>query len=117
MDCPDDDPDNDNDPPSPPSSNRGNRWFKEAGPCIEEPIKNFVDTDYPEDAGIWKLTATYPVDNVKRRDLVFTRSPPSDRPDGLLFDTTRMSPLKFFYKMWPRDLFDHISAETNRHYD
>ncbi len=28
-----------------------------------------------------------------------------------------MSPLEFFYKMWPRDLFDHIPAEMNRHYD
>ena len=67
--------------------------------------------------GIWKPTAPYPMDNVKRRDLVFTRSPASDRADGLLFDPNGMSPLDFFYKMWPRDLFDHISAETNRHYD
>ncbi len=76
-----------------------------------------METDYPEDAGIWKLTATYPMDNVKLCDLVFTRSPASNRPDGLLFDPTGMSPLNFFYKMWPRELFDHISAETNRHYD
>ncbi len=67
--------------------------------------------------GIWKPTATYPVDNVERRDLVFTQSPASNHADGLLFDPTGMSPLEFFYKMWPRDLFDHISAETNRHYD
>ncbi len=117
VDHPDNDPNNDDDPPSPPPPNRGNRWYKEVGPCIQEPIKNFVDTDYPEDAGIWKPTTTYPVDNVKQRDLVFTRSPASDRTDGLLFDPTRMSPLEFFYKMWPCDLFDHISAETNRHYD
>ncbi len=57
------------------------------------------------------------MDNVKRHDLVFTRSPASDRADGLLFDPTGMSPLEFFYKMWPRNLFDHISAETNRHYE
>ncbi len=101
--------------PLPP--NRGTQRYKEAGPCIQEPIKNFVDTDYPEDAGIWKPTATYPMDNVKRRDLVFTRSPASNRADGLLFDPNGMSPLDFFYKMWPRDLFNHISAETNRHYD
>ncbi len=61
----DDDPDNDDDPPSPPPSNRGTRRYREAGPCIQEPIKNFVDTDYPEDVGIWKPTAMYPVDNVK----------------------------------------------------
>ncbi len=67
-------------PPHPP--NRGTRLYREAGPSIQEPIKNFVDTDYPEDAGIWKLTATYPTDNVKVRDLAFTRSPASDRPDG-----------------------------------
>ncbi len=65
MDRPNNNPDNDNDPPSPPPPNRGNRRYKEVGPCIQEPIKKFVDTDYPEDVGIWKLTATYPVDNVK----------------------------------------------------
>ncbi len=79
--------------------------------------KNFVDTDYPEDTGIWKPTAMYPMDNVQRHDLVFSRSPASNRADGLLFDPTGMSPLDFFYKMWPCKLFDHISAETNRHYN
>ncbi len=44
VDRPDDDPDNDDNPPSPPPPNRGNRRYKEAGPCIQEPIKNFVDT-------------------------------------------------------------------------
>ncbi len=117
VDHPDNEPDNDADPPPPCPPNTGTRRYKEAGPCIQEPIKNFVDTDYPEDVGIWKPTATYPVGNVKRHDLVFTRSPASDRADGLLFDPTGMSPLEFFYKMWPRDLFDHISAETNHHYD
>ena len=117
VERPDDDPNNAADPSPPRPPNTGNRRYKEAGPYIQEPIKNFVDTDYPEDAGIWKPTATYPVDTVKRRDLVFTQSPTSDRADGLLFDPTGMSPLDFFYKMWPRDLFDHISAETNRHYD
>ena len=72
VECPDNNPDNaaDASPPRPP--NTGTRQYREAGPSIQEPIKNFVDTDYPEDAGIWKLTATYPVDNVKRHDLVFT---------------------------------------------
>ncbi len=87
------------------------------GPSIQEHIKNFVETDYPEDAGIWKPTATYPEDTVKRCELVFTQSPTSDRTDGLLFDPTRMSPLDFFYKMWPRDLFDHIAVETTCHYN
>ncbi len=117
VDRPNNDADNDADPPSPHPPNRGNRRYKEVGPCIHEPIKNFVETDYPEDAGIWKLTAMYPVDTVKRCDLVFSRSPASDCPDGLLFDPTGMSPLDFSYKMWPRDLFDHISAKTNCHYD
>ncbi len=65
MDHPNDDPDNDAhlSPPRPP--NTGTRRYKEVGPCIQEPIKNFVDTDYPEDVGIWKPTAMYPVDNVK----------------------------------------------------
>ncbi len=117
MDHPNDDPDNaaDHAPPHPP--NTGTRQYKEAGPSIQEPIKNFVDTDYPEDAGIWKPTAMYPVDNVKQDDLLFTRSPTSEHADGLLFDPTGMSPLEFFYKMWPRNLFDHISVETNRHYN
>ncbi len=108
VEHPDDDPDDATDasPPCPP--NTGTRLYKEAGPSIQEPIKNFVDTDYPEDVGIWKPTATYPTDNVKRRDLVFTRSPTSNHADGLLFDPTGMSPLDFFYKMWPRELFDHI---------
>ena len=72
MDHPDYDPNNDAhlSPPRPP--NTGTRQYKEAGPSIQELIKKFVDTDYPEDAGIWKPTAMYPVDNVKRRDLVFT---------------------------------------------
>ncbi len=65
VECPDDDPDNTTDPSPPRPPNTGTRRYKEAGPSIQEPIKNFVDTDYPEDAGIWKLTATYPVDNVK----------------------------------------------------
>ncbi len=100
-----------------PPPNRGTRQYREAGPCIQELTKNFVDTDYPEDAGIWKPTTTYPMDNVKRHDLVFTQSLASDHADGLLFDPNGMSPLDFFYKMWPHDLFNHISAETNRHYD
>ena len=115
-DHPDNEPDNDADPSPPRSPNTGNRRYKEAGPSIQEPIKNFVETDYPKDAGIWKWTATHPMDNVKRRDLVFTQSPASDRPDGLLFDPTGLSPQDFFYKMWPRELFDHIAVETNRHY-
>ncbi len=118
MERPDDNPDNAADPSPPRPPNTGTRRYKEVDPSIQEPIKNFVDTDYPEDTGIWKPTATYPMDNVKRNDLLFTQSPASNRADGLLFDPTGMSPLDFFYKMWPvRDLFDHISAETNRHYD
>ncbi len=72
VERPDDNPDDaaNASPPHPP--NRGTRLYKEADPSIQEPIKNFVDTDYPEDAGIWKPTATYPTDNVKRQDLVFT---------------------------------------------
>ncbi len=117
LERPNDDSDHaaDASPPHPP--NRGTRVYKEAGPCLQEGIKNFIETDYPEDVGIWKPTATYPMDNVKQPDLPFTRSPASNRADGLLFDPTGMSPLDFFYKMWPRKLFDHISAETNRHYD
>ncbi len=117
KDRPNNEPNNDANPSPPRPPNTGNRRYKEAGPSIQELIKNFVETDYPEDAGIWKPTATYPVDNVKRRDLVFTRSPASDRTDGLLFNPTGLSPLNFFYKMWPRELFDHITAETNHHYD
>ncbi len=117
LEHPDDDPDHaaDASPPCPP--NRGTRVYKEAGPSIQQHIKNFVETDYPEDAGTWKPTATYPTDNVKQPELVFTQSPASNHVDGFLFDPTGMSPLDFFYKMWPRELFDHISAEMNRHYD
>ncbi len=97
--------------------NRGNRHYKEAGPSIQEHIKNFVETDYLEDAGIWKPTATYPEDTVKVRELDFTQSPNSNQADGLLFDPTGMSPLDFFHKMWPCELFDHMAAETNQHYD
>ncbi len=97
--------------------NTGNRRYKEAGPSMQKLIKNFVETDYPEDVGIWKPTATYPEDTVKQRDLVFTGSPASDRADGLLFDPTGLCPLDFFYKMWPRNLFNHIAVETNHHYD
>ncbi len=89
--------------------NRGNQHYKEAGPSIQEHINNFVETDYLEDAGIWKPTATYPEDTVKLHELEFTRFPHSDCADGLLFDPTGMSPLDFFYKMWPRELFDHMS--------
>ncbi len=72
VERPDDDPDNaaDASPPCPP--NTGTQWYREAGPSIQDPIKNFVDTDYPEDVGIWKPTAMYPMDNVKHHDLVFT---------------------------------------------
>ncbi len=117
LEAPDDAPNHDTDasPPRPP--NTGTRVYRQAGPSRQEPIKNFVETDYPEDTGIWKPTATYPTDNVKLTELAFARFPASNRPDGLLFDPTGMSPLDFFYKMWPRKLFDHISAETNRHYD
>ncbi len=96
VERPNNDPDNtaDASPPRPP--NTGIRRYREVGPSIQEPIKNFMDTDYPEDMGIWKLTAMYPVDNVKRHDLVFTRSPTSNRADGLLFDPTGMSPLTFY---------------------
>ena len=72
MERPDDDPDNAADPSPPRPPNTGTRQYKEVGPSIQEPIKNFVDTDYPEDAGIWKPTATYPVDNVKQNGLLFT---------------------------------------------
>ncbi len=91
----DNEPDNDDNPSPPRPPNTGNRQYKEAGPSIQELIKNFVETDYPEDTGLWKLTATYPEDTVKQCDLVFTQSPASDRADGLLFNPTGLSPLTF----------------------
>ena len=87
--------------------NRGTRRYKEVGPSIQEHIKNFVETDYPEDAGIWKPTATYPEDTVKLHELVFTRSPTSNCADGLLFDPTGMSPWTFLQDVASRLVRPH----------
>ncbi len=58
-------------------------------------IVNFIDKDFPEDAGFWKPAMTYPVDNVKVDDIDFIQSPSSDQVDALLFDPTGMSPWIF----------------------
>ncbi len=55
--------------------------------------------------------------HVARTWLDFLRSPNPKCPDGLLFDSTGMMPLDFFFKMWLCELFEHIAEETNCHHE
>ncbi len=98
--------------------NRRSRHKKEQGPGNQKHIVNFDrDEDYRTDRPVWKHRSDFPRDTFQVPDIAFQPEPTSQRADGLLFDPTGFQPLDFFYRMWPRELFDYIADETNRHHD
>ncbi len=98
--------------------NRGSRRKKEQGPGNQKHIVNFDrDEDYKNDRPVWKHGSSFSRDTVQVPDLEFKPECPSKRSDGLLFNPMGFQPLDFFYQIWPRELFDYIADEMNRHHD
>ena len=98
--------------------NRGTQRKKEQGPGNQKQIVNFAgDDDYQVDRPMWKHGSSFPRDTVQVPDLKFQPEPTSKRSNGLLFDLAGFQPLDFFLQMWPRELFDYIADEMNRHYE
>ncbi len=98
--------------------NCGSRRKKEHGPGNQKHTVNFDrDEDYRTDCPVWRHGSTFPRDTIQVPDLAFQPEPTSQRSNGLLFDPMGFQPLDFFYRMWPRELFDYIADETNQHHD
>ncbi len=98
--------------------NQGSRRKKEQGPGNQKHIVNFDgDEEYQIDCPVWKHGSSFPRDTIQVPDLKFKPEPTSERSDRLLFNPAGFQPLDFFFQMWPRELFDYIADEMNRHHE